>query len=150
MKKQTAKISLLTLCAAAVLAVPALSRAQNNANPPVTPTPPPAVQPPAAATPPAAEKPAVKKRATSSTLPFHGKVAALDTNAMTLTVGQRTFNITSGTTITKDGKPAVLADGAVDEPVSGAYKKNAEGKLDATTIHFGGAKPAPKKESTGN
>jgi hypothetical protein len=65
---------------------------------------------------------------------------------MTLTIGKRTFNMTSATTITKDGKPAGLADGAVGEPVSGAYKKNAEGKLDAVTVRFGGK----QKEPAGN
>jgi len=132
---------MLTLCAAAIFAVPALSRAQDTTNAPAAP---PAVAPVAPQTPP------VKKRAASSTMPFRGTVTAVDTNAMTLTVEKRTFEITSETTITKDGKPAVLADGAAGEPVRGAYKKNAEGKLDATTIRFGGAGQTPKKESTGN
>jgi hypothetical protein len=35
----------------------------------------------------------------------------------------------------------------VGEPVRGAYKKNADGKLDAVTIRFGGAAGATKKES---
>ena len=39
-----------------------------------------------------------------------------------------------------------LADGAVGEPVSGAYKKNAAGKLDAVTVRFGGK----QKEPAGN
>ena len=55
-------------------------------------------------------------------------MTAVDTNAMTLTVGKRTFNMTSETIVTKDGKPAVLADGVVGEPVRGSYKKNADGE----------------------
>ncbi len=144
MKKHIAKFSMLTLCAAAILAVPALSLAQDNTNAPALPavappvavaqTPPvPAVQTPPA---PAAQTPPVKKHRT--TLPFHGTLTAVDTNAMTLTVGKRAFEMTSETIVTKDGKPAELADGVVGETVRGAYKKNAEGKLDAVTIHYGG------------
>jgi hypothetical protein len=65
---------------------------------------------------------------------------------MTLTVEKRAFNMTSETIITKDDKPAVLADGVVGEPVRGAYKKNADGKLDAVTVRFGGK----QKEPAGN
>jgi hypothetical protein len=159
MKKQLTRLSFLTICAAAILVAPALARAQNNPGPPLTPPPPvapvpaPVVVPPPATTPPApapAPKPAAKKRAAApATTPFRGTVSALDTNAMTLTVGQRTFEITSETMITKEEKPAILSDGAVGEPVRGAYKKNAEGKLDATTIRYGGAARPAKKESTG-
>jgi hypothetical protein len=160
MKMQMVKLPVLALCAAAILVVPALSRAQNNPAPPVTPpppvapVPPPVVAPPPSTTPPVpvpAPKPAAKKRAAApATTPFRGTVTALDTNAMTLTVGQRTFEITSETMITKEDKPAILSDGAVGEPVRGAYKKNAEGKLDATTIRYGGAAQPAKKESTSN
>ena len=66
---------------------------------------------------------------------------------MTLTVGKLTLQVTSDTKITKDGKPATLADGVVGEPVSGAYQKTADGKLNATTIHFG-AKAEKKKHDT--
>jgi Domain of unknown function (DUF5666) len=79
-------------------------------------------------------------------LPFHGKVSAIDASAMTLTVGERTFEITSETKITKDGKPATLADGTVGEMAGGAYKKGADGKLTATSIHFG-AKEKKHKET---
>ena len=136
MKKHNAKLSLLTLCAAAIFAVPALSRAQDTTNAPA------AVQ-----TPP----PGRKNSATSSaTLPFRGTLTAVDTNVMTLTVETRTFEITSGTMITKDGKPAVLAEGVVGEMVRGAYKKNAEGRLDAVTVHFGGKTEGKKKEPATN
>jgi len=122
---------MLAWCAAAVLVAPALTRAQDITNAPA-----------------AAKVPAAKKHtATSSaTLPFRGTVTAMDTNAMTLTVEKRTFNMTSETIVTKDDKPAVLADGVVGEPVRGAYKKNADGKLNAVTIRFGGGAGAAKKE----
>ncbi len=135
MKKHIAKLSMLTLCASAILAVPALSRAQDTTNAPVA----------AAQTPPAR-----KHSATPATLLFHGTLTAVDTNAMTLTVEKRTFSMTSETIITKDGKPAVLADGVAGEQVRGAYKKNEDGKLDAVTVRFGGATEGKKKESAGN
>jgi hypothetical protein len=129
MKEHIAKLSMLTLCAAAILAVPASSLAQDTTNAPVA----------AAQTPPA--------RKHSATLLFHGSLTAVDTNAMTLTVEKRTFNMTSDTIITKDSKPAVLADGVVGGQVRGAYKKNADGKLDAVTVHFGGSAEGKNKES---
>jgi hypothetical protein len=152
MKKHIAKLSMLTLCAAAILVVPASSRAQDTTNnpPAIAPTVPPAL-PPAAAPAVAEQTPPVKKHsAAPSSLPFHGALTAVDTNAMTLTVGKRTFNMTSETIITKDGKPAVLAEGVVGGQVRGAYKKNAEGKLDAISIHFVSATGGKKKESAGN
>ena len=108
---------MLTLCAAAILAAPASSSAQAATN---TPPPP------------------VKKHTTapSAVLSFHGTLTAVDTNAMTLTVEKRTFNMTSETIVTKNDKPAVLAEGAVGDQVSGTYKKNADAKLDAVTLRF--------------
>jgi hypothetical protein len=87
--------------------------------------------------------------------PFHGKLAAIDKVGKTITVGKRTFQITSETKIKKAGKPATLEDGAVGETVSG-YVKPMEGKLAATTISFGPKpteagkdkpKPTPEKEA---
>ena len=134
MNKHTTRIMVLTLCAAAILAVPALSRAQATATnaPAAAPAAMP-VAPPAA--PGQTTQPKLKKL---STLPFHGNLTSVDTNAMTFVVGTRTFQVTSDTKITKDGKPAVLADGVAGQPASGSYKKNTEGKLDAVTVHFGG------------
>jgi hypothetical protein len=68
---------------------------------------------------------------------FRGAASAVDTNAMTLTVGQRTFDVTADTKITKDGQPAVLGDITVGEMVGGAYKKGTDGKLSAPTIRIG-------------
>src|SRR5438445_12484669 len=59
-------------------------------------------------------------------IPFHGKVTALDTAAKVITLEgkekSRTFQITSETRITKDGKPAVLKDVTVAGSVSGRAK----------------------------
>ena len=105
------------------------------------------------------EAPAKHKKTEHGTLPFRGKLSAIDKNAMTIAVGERTFEITSETKITKDNVPATLADGVVGEMVGGAYKKNADGKLSATSIHFGlpagrqnpeGAKPKTKKPAADN
>jgi hypothetical protein len=68
---------------------------------------------------------------------FRGTVSLVDTNAMTFTVGKRTFNITSETRITKNGEPATLEDIAVGDKVGGAYKKDDDGKLNATTVRDG-------------
>jgi hypothetical protein len=74
--------------------------------------------------------------------PFHGKLVAMDKVAKTITVGKRTFNITSETKIKKAGKPATLDDGVVGEEVSGYVKPREDGKLAATTVNFG-----PKSQS---
>jgi hypothetical protein len=111
------KITLFCLIAAGLLALPGLSYAQDAAS--------------GSTAAPAASK-------TKHGGPFHGTVDALDTNAMTLTVGSRTFQITSETRIMKDDKPAVLADGAVGQPVTGYYKPaDDDTTLDASSVYFG-------------
>ena len=69
--------------------------------------------------------------------PFHGKLAAVDKIAKTIKVGESVYQVTSATKITKDGKPATLEDGIVGEPVSGYVKPTEDGKMPATTLHFG-------------
>jgi len=74
-------------------------------------------------------------------MPFRGKVRAIDKTAKTITLeGKekgRTFQITSGTKITKEGKPAVLDDVTVGESVRGVAKENATGKLEAVSLKVG-------------
>jgi len=132
MKKTILKISALNLFAAAIIALPAVSQAQETTAP-STPSAPEQKS----------EAPAKHKKHDHSV--FNGKISAIDTKAMTLTVGERTFEITSETKISKDGKPATLADGVAGETVGGAYKKNADGKLTATSIHFGAKSEGEKK-----
>lgn len=115
MKITIAKIMTLGLLAAAMAASPLAVRAQDA---------------PASA-------PAKSKGKKSEHLVFNGKVTGVDTNALTLTVGKRTFEITSDTKINKHGKPATLAEGVVGEPVAGSYKQGPDGKLTATTVNFG-------------
>src|SRR5208283_3376294 len=112
MTKNISKITILSLFAAALVAMPALSRAEvTNA--------------------PAASGQTTQTKPRKNP-PFHGNLKAVDTSAKTLTVGTLTLQITSDTKITKDGQPATLSDGVVGEPVTGAYKKTDDGKLNAT------------------
>ena len=119
MTRKIAKITTLSLFAVAVVAMPVLSRAQDN-NAPASPN---------------QTAPAKPKKHNNP--PFHGKLSAVDTNAKTLTVGALTLQVTPDTKITKDGQPATLLDGVVGQPVSGSYKKTNDGKLNAVTVHFG-------------
>lgn len=119
MKMNLAKLTCFALVAAALVAVPSLGRAEDSTNAP------------------AAQAPAPKK----SSLPYHGKVSAINTNAMTFTFGATTLGITSETKITKNGKPAIFEDLAVGDNVSG-HRKTVDGKEVATTVRIG----APKKK----
>ena len=69
-------------------------------------------------------------------VPFHGKVAALDVSAKALTIGSRTFKVTEETKITRNGAPAKLSDAAVGDNVGGACLKADDGSLTATTLNF--------------
>jgi hypothetical protein len=127
---------ILKIAVCALLVAPALSRAQTNTNMVVTamvpPLTPPAVAP---AEIPATNAPAKPKKA-RTTLAVTGKASNVDTNAMTLTVGKHTFEITSDTHITKGGLPAILSDISVDDKVGVSYKKDGD-KFDALTINDG-------------
>jgi hypothetical protein len=127
MTKNISKITALSLFAAALVAIPVLSRAEVTNAPAATNQ---------------TTQPKPKKNP-----PFHGNLKAVDASAKTLTVGTLTLQITPDTKITKDGKPATLSDGVVGEPVSGAYTKTADGKLNALTVHFG---VKPKKTTSAN
>lgn len=82
-------------------------------------------------------------------MPFRGKVSAVDKTVKTVTLeGKdkgRTYQITSATKITKDGKPAVLNDVVVGESVAGLAKQNAAGKWEVATLRVGAATGTPKK-----
>jgi hypothetical protein len=123
MKTNIAKTTLFALVTAALVAVPAISRAQDSTNMP-------------------ADNAAAAAPKKHGTPPIHGKVAAVDTAAMTITIGESTINITSETKISKDGQPATLSDIVVGDTVSASYKKDDAGKLNATTIRDGKKKKA--------
>jgi hypothetical protein len=119
MKRTIRKITTLAIFAAAIVGTPALSRAGDTNTPPATaPT----------ATP-----------DQSGPTKFYGTVSAVDTNAKTFTVGDQTFSIIGESQMTKDGKPATLADAVVGEPARGSYTKGKDGKLDITKVRFGKA-----------
>ena len=114
-------ITILSLIAAAVIAVPALSCAADvSANSSGS-----------------SSQTVTSKSKVRNIVLSHGKVAAVDTNAMTLTVGNLVLPVTSDTKISRDGKPAKLSDGVVGERVKIAYKKSENGRLTANTILFG-------------
>lgn len=120
MKTSFLKITAMSMVATMMVAASAAVRAAESTNAPTV----------------SSEAAAKHKRMEHAPLPFHGKLAAIDTKAMTIKVGERTFEITSETKIAKDNVPATLADGVVGEMVGGAFKKSADGKLIATTIRF--------------
>ena len=132
MTKNISSIARLSLLAAAFVALSVLSGAEGaGTNAPAS-----------------SDQPAVKP-GKHGNLPFHGNLSAVDLKAMTLTVGTLTLHVTAETTIIRDGKSATLADGVVGEPVSGAYKKTSDGKLNATSIHFASTAENKKKEASG-
>ncbi len=131
MKTKLTSIACCAFIAAALAATPAISRAADSTNAP------------------AAETPVPKK---PHGLPYHGKVAAVDANAMTFTVANTTYAITSATKITKEGKPAVFSDITVGAAVHGYCLKDDAGKATATLVRIGGPKkaeaPAPAPAAT--
>lgn len=96
----------------------------------------------------AEKKDSAEKKQTAG--PFRGKLAALDKSAKTITIGKRTFHVSSETKIMKHGKPATFEEGVVTEEVSGYFKMADDGKLVATRVTFGpkvdGKTAAKKKE----
>ena len=84
-------------------------------------------------------------------MPFRGKVSAVDKTAKAITLegkeNGRTFQITSGTKITKDGKPAVLDDITVGQSVGGLAKQSAAGKWEASTVNLGTNPGRAKRDS---
>jgi hypothetical protein len=136
--KKHAKIALFSLIAASVIAVPVWLHAQDASSTP------PSSSSSSDTTPP----PAHHKHG----LPFRGTVDGVDTNAMTLTVGSRTFQITSTTKISSNGQPGVLADAIVGEPVTGYYRADTDNTntLDAVTLHLGKSKKHKPSSDTGS
>ena len=99
-------------------------------------------------------------------LPFHGSLEAVDKTAKTVKVGERTFQVTSETRITKTGKPptpgdvkvgdpqstyapsrskpATLDDVKVGEEVAGSYKQADGGRLELRSLRLGSKAPEVK------
>jgi hypothetical protein len=125
MKNSFVKFAVCGLLAVAVMGAPLSGVAQDNK-----------------------DKAAEKKEGASSEkrkggTPFRGKLAAVDKNAKTITVGERTFQVTSETRMMKAGKPATLDDAVVGDDVGGSYEKGEGDKLVARMVRFG---PRPEGE----
>jgi hypothetical protein len=116
MKKVMVRACLLAILATAVTGTTVQLRAQETNTP-------------------AVERDNSRKR--PAVLPFHGKLKAIDPAAQTILVHDLTIHVPAQIRIDKSGAAATLADGVVGEMVSGGYRKTSEGKLVATTIHFG-------------
>jgi hypothetical protein len=85
-------------------------------------------------------------------LPYKGTLTAMDKAAKTLTVGKRTFQVTSETKLLRGGKAATLDEGVAGEYVSLSYQKTEGGKFLACNVYYGGkdGKGGSKKaEKTG-
>lgn len=75
-------------------------------------------------------------------IPFRGKIAAVDKQAKTVKVGERTFHLTAESKLTKAGKPATLDDAKVGEEVGGQYKE-VDKKLNVVSLRIGPRPDAP-------
>jgi hypothetical protein len=85
-----------------------------------------------------------KQPAKVRALPFQGKIDAIDQQAKTIKIGERTFQVTSETKITKDSNPATLADAKVGDEVGLSYRQTEDKKLNLVSLRIG-PKPAKKK-----
>ncbi len=89
--------------------------------------------------------PEEKSEAKEKFRPFRGTIKSVDAGARSITLdGEKaqTFAIASDAKLTKEGKPATIADLSVGDAVGGRAKESGEGKWTAVTINAG--KRAPK------
>ncbi len=105
---------------------------------------------PAPAAAPAKAKPTKPKARKPAGTPFRGQLEAVDRVGMTFTISskagkRRTFEITSQTRFTKDGKPAIFSDGVIGDEVAGYAKKAKNDKFEAVSVRFG-PKPTPNEK----
>lgn len=120
MKMNVLKIAVIGLLAAAIAAVPTRTLAQERKDKPT-----------------AEKKDAPKGGKRHNTPPINGKLAALDKQAKTITIGQTTIQITAETKIMKAGKEATLDDAVVGEPAMAVGKKDEKGKFVSKLVRFG-------------
>lgn len=96
----------------------------------------------------AADKPAPTEKAEKKArqIPFHGKIGAVDKEAKSFKVGERTFHVTATTKIVKAGKPATFDDATVGEEVGGTYLSAEGGKLEVMSLRVGPKPGAEEKK----
>lgn len=131
MKKYIPTFTVAALAAAIVIgsAVSATAQSTNAAAASTTATKPAKKEAPA--------KGSATKPKDARAVPFKGSVGAVDRTAMTIKVGERTFQVTSSTRILKAGKPATFSDATVGEECAGSYKKTADDKLELLSLRIG-------------
>jgi hypothetical protein len=116
------------------------SRAQTNRVP----------GPPAKANAAAATRANPESEPKARSLPYRGNLVSADSQRMTITVGTRTFQVSTRTKIEKAGKPATLSDGIPGQIVTGSYRKLPDARLEAVSVYFGGkAKGSALEEKAG-
>ena len=75
------------------------------------------------------------------TYPFYGTMDSIDAKEKTVTLRGKKKNriilYTSETRFFKSGARAKISDGTPGERISGSVRKNAQGREEAVTIHFG-------------
>ncbi len=132
--------ALAALLSLAFVAAPVTVHAQTSA-PATTPA-------PAAAPAKAAKK--------TNKVNYSGDITAIDTTANTVTFTSAvkkdagkslTIAISATTKITKDKKPATLADFKVGDKITGSYAPEASGTLTAATLNTGAAAAKSKKKA---
>ena len=102
---------------------------------------------PQPATPPGKEKKAAPdKPGKARAIPYKGELKAINQQAKTVTVGERTLQITSETKIKQLDKAALLADLKVGDLVTGQYRE-VGGKLEAVSVY--GREPGKAGEKKG-
>lgn len=90
-------------------------------------------------------KPAEKKEAPVRALPLRGKIDAIDKQAKTFKINERTFHVTAETRIIKDGKPGTFDDAAAGQDVTGAYREGADKHLNVVSLRIGARPAIPAK-----
>src|SRR5690242_9924575 len=83
-------------------------------------------------------KPAENKEAVPRATPLRGKIDAIDKQAKSFKINERTFQITSETKIEKDGKPATFDHAAVGQNVTGSYREGTDKTLSVVLLRIGG------------
>ena len=104
----------------------------------------------------ASASPAASMAPAKRGVPYHGKVASVDSAAKTFTITtkkgeSRVFMMTEATKYMKDGQPSTMTDVVADQEVRGQYMKMDDGTMMAKSVMLGmkpmkeGGKKAHKK-----